>query len=91
MYDKKGERLMEEKNKVVIPRKPTSMIIKETKDKLVEILNTSALPPFVLEPIMKDLYTEVVGLSQQQYLQEKTEYEKALKECETTQESSDNN
>ena len=82
---------MEEKNKVVIPHKPTSMIIKETKDKLVEILNTSALPPFVLEPIMKDLYTEVAGLSQQQYLQEKTEYEKALKECETTQESSDNN
>lgn len=75
----------------VLPKKPTSLILIETKNSIAQIINNSNLPPFVLEPIMKDLYTEVVGLSQQQYLQEKTEYEKALKECETTQESSDNN
>ena len=74
---------MEEKNKVVIPRKPTSIIIRETKDKLVEILNTSALPPFILEPMVKELYMEVANLSQQQYMQEKAEYEKALQNVET--------
>ena len=75
----------------VLPKKPTSLTLIETKNSIAQIINNSNLPPFVLEPIMKDLYTEVVGLSQQQYLQEKTEYEKALKECEATQESSDNN
>lgn len=32
--------------------KPITLVIEETKTKLAEIINTSGLPPFVIEPML---------------------------------------
>lgn len=40
---------------------------RETKEKLVELLNTCGLPAFVLKPIIKDVYEQLNILEQQQY------------------------
>lgn len=63
-------------------QKPTSMIVKETKEKIVNDLNESKLPMFVLEPIIKDIYEQIVQAKNQEYEMEKQAYEKSLKEKE---------
>lgn len=57
--------------------KPFSLIISETKESIVNILNNSNLHPTVMEMIIKDIYLEINRLStsivekeKQQYLQE---------------------
>lgn len=57
--------------------KPFSLIINETKESIINILNNSNLHPTVMEMIVKDIYLEINRLStsiiekdKQQYLQE---------------------
>lgn len=66
--------------------KPITLIISETKDKIVTIVNESKLPMFVLDNIFKDFYTDIHTLSIQQEQAEKIEYEKYI-----AQEKSDAN
>lgn len=60
--------------------KPISMIIEEVKINIVNTVNESGLPPFILESILKDIYFETMNLSKQIAERDKAEYEKSLQE-----------
>lgn len=57
---------------------PVSMRINVLKNGLVTLINTSNLPPYIVEPILKDLHTEVHGLTEEQTRKETEEYNKAV-------------
>ena len=60
--------------------KPANLIIEETKENLVKVINESGLPPFLVEPILKDLYNQISILKQQELEQSKKQYEDSLKQ-----------
>lgn len=60
--------------------KPLTMIIKETKTKLVNACNESGLSPAVLDLIMQGIYSEIHSLAEQQALEEETTYIKMIKD-----------
>ena len=60
--------------------KPANLIMEETKENIVKIINESGLPPFLVEPIIKDLYNQVSILKQQELEQSKKQYEDSLKQ-----------
>lgn len=59
--------------------KPANLIVEETKENIVKIINESGLPPFLVEPIIKDLYNQVSILKQQELEKSKREWEESLK------------
>ena len=59
--------------------KPADLIVEETKESIVKIVNESGLPPFLLEPILKEIYNQVSILKQQELEQSKKQYENSLK------------
>ena len=60
--------------------KPANLIMEETKENIVKIINESGLPPFLVEPIIKDLYKQVSILKQQELEKNRQEYENSLKQ-----------
>jgi len=60
--------------------KPITMQIKEFKEKIVQDINMSNLPPFVLESMFRDLYNEIHILAIKQEKKEQLEYEQFLEE-----------
>lgn len=58
--------------------KPITLVIEETKTKLAEIINTSGLPPFVIEPILSTFLQEAHAASKGQYEIDKLQYEQAI-------------
>lgn len=60
--------------------KPTSIIIDELKKEIIKIINNAELPLCVIESILKDLYSEVSILAQQQLAKDKAAYAASLKE-----------
>ena len=68
--------------------KPVSVARQEFIEKLIDLINSSQLPPFVLHPIMKDITNDLANSANQQYLAEKKQYEDALKEMKNESENS---
>lgn len=60
--------------------KPANLIVEETKANIVKIINESGLPPFLIEPIIKDLYNQVNILKKKELAKSKQEYEDSLKQ-----------
>lgn len=60
--------------------KPANLIVEETKENIVKTINESGLPPFLVEPILKDLYNQINILKQQELEQSKKQYEDSLKQ-----------
>lgn len=58
--------------------KPITLVIEETKTKLAEIINTSGLPPFVIEPILSTFLQEAHAASKRQYEIDKLQYEQTI-------------
>lgn len=58
--------------------KPLSLRIKETKQTLVNTINSSQLHPYILDSIMKDLYNEIHILYVNQSKQEIEAYNAEL-------------
>lgn len=58
------------------------LIIKERefKEKLVQLINESQLPAFVIKPMLKEMFEQVNVLEQQQYEQACANKEKKEKE-----------
>lgn len=48
---------MENKNNQV--EKPITMVIEDTKNNLINVINQSGLHPFILDSIMKELHNEI--------------------------------
>lgn len=60
--------------------KPISLRIREFRNNAVNLVNTSGLPLFIIEPILKDVYSAVQIKSEQEYQQDKINYENSLNE-----------
>ena len=60
--------------------KPANLIMEKTKENIAKVVNESGLPPFLLEPILKDLYNQVSILKQQELEKSRQEYENSLKQ-----------
>ena len=59
-------------------RKPMSVIRQEFAEKLVNDINNSQLPLFVIEPILQNALDAVKDAAQKQYEVEKAQYEQQL-------------
>lgn len=59
---------------------PLSVLMEDTKSKILEVINTSNLPLPILELIFKDACSNLHSLSVNIYQEEKEKYEKSLKE-----------
>ena len=71
--------------------KPISIKIKEFKNMAVNLVNTSGLPLIVVEPILKDILVAVQAKLDQEYLQDKMNYENSLKEQNNKEEGENQN
>jgi len=40
---------------------------RELREKLAEVVNDSGLPAFILKPIVKEMYEQLINIEQQQY------------------------
>lgn len=69
--------------------KPANLIVEETRENLTKAINESGLPPFLLEPILKDLYNQVSFLKQKELEKSKKDYEKSIKEENKGEKSND--
>lgn len=60
--------------------KPFSLIIEETKQELIDVINNSNLHPSIMEMIVKDIYLEVNRLNVETTKNEKEQFMKVMKE-----------
>lgn len=58
--------------------KPMSVVRQEFIDHLIDDINNCNLPLFVIEPILQNMLASVKAAAQQQYQEEKAQYEKLL-------------
>ena len=63
--------------------KPMSVVRQEFAEKLIETINVSQLPLFVIEPILQNALDAVKTAAQKQYEIEKAQYEEKLKQAES--------
>ena len=60
--------------------KPLSLVINEFRVNIENVINNSNLPPYIIEPILKDYYNQIALLSNNIYINEKEEYSKKIGE-----------
>jgi len=60
--------------------KPITLIREEFVTQLTELINNSGLPAFIIEPILRDMHSEVKIIAQKQAEAEKQAYERYLAE-----------
>lgn len=60
--------------------KPFSLIIQETRQELIDVINNSNLHPSIMEMIIKDIYLEVNRLNVETIKNEKEQFMKVMKE-----------
>lgn len=78
---------MNKENTNDIIQKPITMIREEFIGSISNLINESMLPPFVLEPILKDMYFEVRAATQKQLEIDKQNYQKALNKSDVEKEN----
>lgn len=66
-------------------QKPISVVRAEFISLLTDLINTSALPPFIIEPILKDMYSDIRMLSQKQLEADTKRYQEQLRTIEQEQ------
>lgn len=62
--------------------KPMSVARGEFINSLTDLINNSMLPPFIIEPILKDMYNDIHMVSQRQYEADVKRYNEELKKHE---------
>ena len=63
--------------------KPLTMIMKETRTKLINACNESGLPPAILDLIVQGIYSEIHAFAEKQSLEEEKAYMQSTKDNET--------
>ena len=58
--------------------KPITIVYEEFKNELKDLINNSCLPPFILEPILRDMYNKVKIAEQQQLENDRQRYQEML-------------
>ena len=59
--------------------KPITIIYEDFKNELKDLINNSGLPPFILEPILRDTYNKVKMAEQQQLENDRKNYQEFIK------------
>ena len=62
--------------------KPITVIREETKEKIADVINSSGLPAFIIEPILQEFLIETKNVAMRQYEHDKKQYELSLKSSE---------
>ena len=57
--------------------KPSTVLVHELQDKIVQAVNTAGLPPFVVAFVLRQTLAEVEAIERQQYIVDKQAYEEA--------------
>lgn len=60
--------------------KPITIVYEDFKQNMINLINTSGLPMFVVEPVLQNCLAEVRTVMQRQYELDKEQYEKSLQE-----------
>ena len=60
--------------------KPISMLINEAKVNIIKAINESGLPPCLIQPIIKDVYEQVLQQCQQELQDDMAEYNEKKEE-----------
>lgn len=63
--------------------KPMSVLRAEFINSLTDLINNSKLPPFVVEAVLKDMYTDIKIVSQRQLESDYKKYQEMI-ECDDT-------
>lgn len=66
-------------NKNDLLLKPMSIARTEFISSLTDLINNSMLPPFIIEPILKDMYNDIHMVAQRQYEADVKRYNEELK------------
>ena len=60
--------------------KPISVAIRYTRDKLLDVLNSSGIPIDILDMMLMQIQTAVHAQAEQAYLQDKAQMEKGVED-----------
>lgn len=60
--------------------KPLNLRIEEVRNQIANAINEANLPAYILKPVVKDFYTQLQNLEQQELIQAQKQYEKSLKD-----------
>lgn len=60
--------------------KPFSIIYEDFKQDMADLINNSALPPFIIETVLQNYLIETRNVAKKQYQFDKVQYEKYLSE-----------
>lgn len=60
--------------------KPLDLKVEDTKNEIINTINQCQLPAFILEPIIKEIYNQVLVSKNKALEKSKIDYEKSLKE-----------
>lgn len=71
-----------EMTSIIEPQKPASVAQVELTDHLTAVINSSPLPPFIVEFVLKELYDQVRSIARQRYEKDKQEYENDMRKYE---------
>lgn len=64
-------------------QKPISIMINDFKQDLMNYISNAGLPPAIIEPIVKDIYQQIVEISKQELERDMIEYQKSQQEAES--------
>ena len=59
--------------------KPLVLKIKDTEEKIVNIINTAGIPAFIMKTSIEKIYNQLISIEQQEYASAKKEYDKNIK------------
>lgn len=60
--------------------KPLTIIYEEFKQELANLINTSGLPAFIIDPVLQEFLLETRNAAKRQYLADKEKYDASLEE-----------
>ena len=59
--------------------KPSTILVHELQERIVQAVNTAGLPPFVVAFVLRQTLAEIEAIERQQYIADKQAYEEAQK------------
>lgn len=68
--------------------KPTSIVYQEFRENLVRLINSSGLPAFIIESVLKETLDEVTKIKQTQFEKDMIAWNESLREEENETEDS---
>lgn len=72
--------LIIKKGKYKKMNKPFSLVYKEFKNELANLINNSGLNPFIIESVLQNYLYEINSVASNQYEADKAQFEKSLLE-----------